>query len=185
MLHVSPDVIRYLQCRGYIPRQHPLTFAAPVAAFPAWVARYEALHQQAGTLSEVALGQLLGSLFTACPDDSPPITEPLRQLIQDVQDYLREARQHKLSLEALAQRFALSKYQLIRHFSRFTGVTPNKYLTILRMEQAKSLLAAGHPLVDVALEVGFYDQSHFARYFQVYSGLTPGGYQGHCNILQD
>jgi AraC-like DNA-binding protein len=185
MLHVSPDAICYLQRQGYIPRQHALTFAAPVADFPAWAARYEALHQQAGSLSEVALGQLLGTLFTASSDNSPLPSAPLRQLVQDVQDYLHHARRHKLSLEALAQRFGLSKYKLIRLFSRFTGVTPNKYLTILRVEQAKSLLAAGHPLVDVALEAGFYDQSHFAHYFQAYTGLTPGNYQGNCNILQD
>jgi AraC-like DNA-binding protein len=186
MLHVSPDAIRYLQRQGYIPRHHSLSFAAPVADFSAWAARYEQLHHHAGTLSEADLGLLLGSLFTEQrPADAPTATAPLRRLVQDVQDYLHEARQHKLSLEALAQRFALSKYQLIRYFSRFTGITPNKYLTILRVEQAKSLLAAGQPLVDVALEVGFYDQSHFAHYFQAYTGLTPGAYQRSCNLLQD
>jgi AraC-like DNA-binding protein len=185
MLHISPDAIRYLQRQGYIPRQHSLTFAAPVADFPAWVAHYEQLHQQARTLSEVDLGALLGALFAEQQNADPPPIAPLRQLIQDVQDYLHGARQHKLSLAGLTQRFGLDKYQLIRQFSRFTGVTPNKYLTILRVEQAKTLLAAGHPLVDVALESGFYDQSHFSHYFQAYTGLTPGSYQANCNILQD
>jgi transcriptional regulator GlxA family with amidase domain len=82
-----------------------------------------------------------------------------------VQDYLHGTRQQKLSLAALAHRFGLDKYKLIRLFSRFTGVTPNKYLTILRVEQAKRLLAAGQPLVEVVLEAGFYDQSHFSHYF--------------------
>jgi hypothetical protein len=79
MLHVSPDAIRYLQRRGYIPRQHALMFAAPVDDFPTWAAHYETLHQQAGTLSEEALGRLLGALFTALPDGSLPApTPPLR-----------------------------------------------------------------------------------------------------------
>jgi AraC-like DNA-binding protein len=185
MLHVSPDAIRYLQRLGYIPHQHPLTFATPVDDFPAWAARYERLHQQAATLSEADLGPLLGALFTEQLPTYPPPAAPLRQLIQDVQDYLHGARQHKLSLEALALHFGLDKYKLIRHFSHFTGVTPNKYLTILRVERAKSLLAVGQPLVEVALETGFYDQSHFTHYFQAYTGLTPGGYQGSCNFLQD
>jgi transcriptional regulator GlxA family with amidase domain len=68
-----------------------------------------------------------------------------------VQDYLHGTRQQKLSLAALAHRFGLDKYKLIRLFSRFTGATPNKYLTILRVEQAKRLLAAGQPLVEVVL----------------------------------
>nr|GFB02494.1 hypothetical protein [Tanacetum cinerariifolium] len=155
MLHVNPDAIRYLQRRGYIPRHHALTFAAPVGDFPAWAARYDRLHQQAGTLLEADLGPLLGALFTEQRSaDAPAATAPLRQLVQDVQDYLGGARQHKLSLDALAQRFALDKYQLIRHFSRFTGVTPNKYLTILRVEQAKVLLAAGQPLVEMGTPAG-------------------------------
>jgi AraC-like DNA-binding protein len=186
MLHVSPDALRYLQRQGYIPRQHTLAFAAPVDGFSAWAAHYEALHQQASTLSEEALGRLLGALVTALPDDdAPPATAPLRQLVQDVQDHLHGARQQKLSLASLAQRFGLDKYKLIRLFSRFTGVTPNKYLTILRVEQAKKLLVAGQPLVEVALEAGFYDQSHFPHYFQAYTGLTPGSYRASCNLLQD
>jgi AraC-like DNA-binding protein len=55
----------------------------------------------------------------------------------------------------------------------------------LRVEQAKRLLAAGQPLVEVALESGFYDQSNFSHYFQAYTGLTPGSYQASCNFLQD
>jgi hypothetical protein len=35
MLHVSPDAIPYLQRQDYIARRHALTFAAPVADFPA------------------------------------------------------------------------------------------------------------------------------------------------------
>jgi hypothetical protein len=48
---------------------------------PAWAARNEALHQQAGTLSEEAIGRLLGALVAALPDDALPTTAPLRQLV--------------------------------------------------------------------------------------------------------
>jgi transcriptional regulator GlxA family with amidase domain len=89
------------------------------------------------------LGPLLGALFTEQRPATLPPAAPLRQLIQKVQDHLHGTRQHKLTLDALAQRFGLNKYQLIRYFSQFTGVTPNKYVTILRVEQAKSLRAAG------------------------------------------
>jgi AraC-like DNA-binding protein len=66
---------------------------------------------------------------------------------------------------------------------RQVGVTPNGYLTLLRIEQAKSLLAQGHALVEVASKTGFYDQSHFARYFRTYTGVTPRGYQKNCVAL--
>jgi transcriptional regulator GlxA family with amidase domain len=104
-------------------------------------------------------------------------------VIADVQCYLRGVCDQKLNLEELAQRFSLDKYQLIRHFKRQVGLTPNGYLTQLRIEQAKNLLAQGHALVEVALETGFYDQSHFARYFRTYEGITPRSYQKSCATL--
>jgi AraC-like DNA-binding protein len=108
------------------------------------------------------------------------VPAPFQDVIADIQQYLRGVHDQKLNLEELAQRFSLNKYQLIRHFKRQVGVTPNGYLTLLRIEQAKSLLAQGHALVEVALETGFYDQSHFARYFRTYTGVTPRGYQKNC-----
>ena len=101
-------------------------------------------------------------------------------VIAEVQRYLRSVRDQKLNLEELANRFGLDKYQLIRHFKRQVGLTPNGYLTLLRIEQAMGLLAQGHALVDVALETGFYDQSHFARYFRMQTGITPRSYQKNC-----
>jgi hypothetical protein len=92
---------------------------------PAWAARNEALHQQASTLSEEALGRLLGALVAALLKDAPPATAPLRHLVKEVQDHLHGTRQQKLSLAALAQRFSLDKYKLICLFSRFTGAMPN------------------------------------------------------------
>jgi AraC-like DNA-binding protein len=108
------------------------------------------------------------------------VSAPFQDVIADIQQYLRGVHDQKLNLEELAQRFSLDKYQLIRHFKRQVGVTPNGYLTLLRIEQAKSLLAQGHALVEVALETGFYDLSHFARYFRTYTGVTPRGYQKNC-----
>jgi AraC-like DNA-binding protein len=85
----------------------------------------------------------------------------------------------------MAQHFALNKYQLIRHFKQQVGVTPSVYLTRLRVELAKNLLAQGHLLVEVALESGFYEQSHFTRHFRTYTGITPDNYQRNCLTFQE
>lgn len=107
-----------------------------------------------------------------------------QDVIADVQDYLHGVCDQKLNLGELARRFSLDKYQLIRHFKQQVGLTPNCYLTLLRIEQAKHLLAQGHALVEVALETGFYDQSHFARCFRTHMGVTPRGYQKNHAALQ-
>lgn len=122
------------------------------------------------------------SLFLHFSKTPPNAIAPLQGVIADVQHYLRSVRDQKLNLAELAQRFSLDKFQLIRHFKRQVGVTPNNYLTLLRIEQAKRLLAQGQPLVEVALETGFYDQSHFARCFRIQTGITPRSYQKSCVI---
>ena len=43
-----------------------------------------------------------------------------------------------------------------------------------RLDRARSLLRAGHSLVDAALACGFADQSHLTRQFRSAYGLTPG-----------
>ena len=108
---------------------------------------------------------------------------PLPDTIAGIQQYLRGVHDQKLNLAELALRFSLDKYQLIRYFKRQVGLTPNGYLTQLRIEQAKCLLAQGHALVEVALETGFYDQSHFARCFRTHTGVTPRGYQKSCAMV--
>lgn len=113
------------------------------------------------------------------------VPKPLPDVIAEVQGYLRSVCDQKLNLEDLARRFALDKYQLIRHFKRQVGLTPNGYLTQVRIEQAMRLLAQGRTPVEVALETGFYDQSHFARYFRSYTGVTPRRYQKSCPVLPE
>jgi transcriptional regulator GlxA family with amidase domain len=41
------------------------------------------------------------------------------------------------------------------------------------------------PLLEIAINAGFYDQSHFSNCFKKYVGLAPDKYRQVCNILQD
>jgi transcriptional regulator GlxA family with amidase domain len=131
------------------------------------------------------VGQTAANDTLAFTDFYNSFTDADTPVIADVQRYLRGVRDQKLNLEELARRFALDKYQLIRHFKRQVGLTPNCYLTMLRIEQAMYLLAQGHALVEVALETGFYDQSHFARCFRTHTGITPRRYQKSCPTQQE
>ncbi len=47
----------------------------------------------------------------------------------------------------------------------------------LRLEQGKRLLGSGLPVSEVALAVGFFDQSHFHHGFRQAFGLTPAEYR--------
>jgi AraC-like DNA-binding protein len=71
---------------------------------------------------------------------------------------------------------ATTTQQLIRSFRAAFGLTPHRYLTLLRLGQARQLLRYGHDCGEVAHAVGFYDQSQMNRHFVRYYGITPGRY---------
>ena len=72
----------------------------------------------------------------------------------------------------------MSRYHLLRVFKRATGLTPHAFHVQHRVERAKSLLRSGLPIVQVAADTGFVDQSHFTRAFKHLVGATPGQYLG-------
>ena len=56
-------------------------------------------------------------------------------------------------------------------------MTPYAWLKRLRLEQSKRLLGSGLPVSEVALAVGFFDQSHFHHGFRQAFGLTPADFR--------
>ena len=81
-----------------------------------------------------------------------------------------------LTLTELAQQAGLPSLPLLRAFKAATGLPPHAYQTQLRLDRARGLLTAGLPAAEVALAVGFYDQSHLGRFFRETYGVTPGQY---------
>jgi AraC-like DNA-binding protein len=87
----------------------------------------------------------------------------------------------------LAQNFELGKLAAIAglsdsHFSRAfkqsVGVPPYRYLVQRRIAVAMELIRQSRrSLTDIALEVGFCDQSHFTRMFSQLEGESPGAYR--------
>lgn len=92
-------------------------------------------------------------------------------------DFLRSDPGHDFTLEELAMMCDCTPFHLIRFFKKATGLSPHAYLVQLRLEQAKYLLGQGQQIVDVALDLGFSDQSHLTRAFKTRFGLPPGTYQ--------
>lgn len=92
-------------------------------------------------------------------------------------EYLHENFLERITLDNLAIVSGLSKYHLIRLFNKMCGVSPHGYLTMLRVNHAKKELLKNRSIAEVAVEVGFYDQSHFSKTFKQYMGITPDYYR--------
>ena len=66
----------------------------------------------------------------------------------------------------------------LKEFKKATSKTPYQYLTDIRMEQASQLIGdESITLVDLAIRLGFNDQSHFSRAFKNRFGESPGAYR--------
>ena len=90
--------------------------------------------------------------------------------------HLRERWDRKVTLTELAAVSGLSRFELVRRFREFSGVTPHAYHTNLRVEEARRRLAAGHAPAAVAADCGFADQPHLNRVFKRAVGVSPGRY---------
>ena len=82
-----------------------------------------------------------------------------------------------MSLEELAQRVGLSRYAIIRLFKNNVGLTPHAYQLNLKINQARELLKQETSLADLAVNLGFSDQSHFHKAFKAHTGVTPRQFQ--------
>jgi AraC-like DNA-binding protein len=54
------------------------------------------------------------------------------------------------------------------------GITPKRFASLRRFEQAVALARTSPSLTETALAAGYYDQSHFIRDFRRFSGAAPG-----------
>lgn len=100
-------------------------------------------------------------------------TELLR-VIDHIERHLSE----EITLDELCELAGLEKSYLITRFKRTYGLSPMRYVHVLRIEQAKLLLTAtDKSITEIAYEVGFGSIHYFSRFFKRAEGLTPLAYR--------
>jgi AraC-like DNA-binding protein len=124
-------------------------------------------------LREQSLLELLRGLQETSARNRPT---PVTAAIARARDMIDDAPAAAHSLADLAQASGLTRFQLVRQFSRATGLTPHAYLIQRRIDAARALLARGSALAEAAAASGFADQSHMTRLFIRTYGITPGAY---------
>jgi len=176
--HMDSAIAEYTGRRQGLP-----FFAAIPMNAPALTRAVRALHQALATDTSPlesesrfvwTLGQIIGRHA-----DTHPVERYLgheRRAVRQARECLRAHLGERITLTQLAAQVGYSPYHLLRVFSREVGMPPHAYLESVRMRHAQQLLAAGTPLVQVALESGFGSQSHFTSRFKRVIGVTPGQY---------
>jgi AraC-like DNA-binding protein len=102
-----------------------------------------------------------------------------KPIINHVINYINDNLSAELLVSELSQQAGFSLFYFIRAFKKEMGLTPKEYIIQQRINKATTLIKKQSqlPLTQIALECGFYDQSHMNKYFKSYKGLTPSIYQ--------
>lgn len=91
-------------------------------------------------------------------------------------DYMRDHLEEAIGVTDIARAVALSPHYFGNLFTDQTGLTPNEFLTNLRIERAKEYLTHTQMSpTDVCLRLG-YSSSYFWRLFKRRTGYTPAGF---------
>jgi AraC family transcriptional regulator len=135
-------------------------------------------------LSSAALGEALAVQFvrrsiSAAHVDHRPKKQVLglRQ-VRNVMDVIHARLADPLSLADLASAAGASRAHFARGFRGMTGYTPMAYVQKKRIEKAQELLLeTDHSVLEIAVAVGFQNQSHFAVAFRRTTGISPNQFR--------
>jgi AraC family transcriptional regulator len=126
-------------------------------------------------LLEAGAWEMLASLHKAAPKSRHVLPAWAHQAYEAVMDMAADTH---LRIADLAATLDVHPVHLARVFRQAWGCSPGDLLRWRRVEQASGLLRRQElAMADVAIAVGFADQSHMSRAFQARYGMTPGSYR--------
>jgi AraC-like DNA-binding protein len=97
------------------------------------------------------------------------------KIINYLIQYLEENYNSNIKIDDLANKLGYNKYYILHLFKEEIGISLHQYIIQLRIKRAKQK-NGNNNLLNIALENGFFDQSHFIKHFKKYEGITPKEY---------
>ena len=147
---------------------------------PTWLA--VALYRESKTLDDIAPLTLEGLALEIIAASSP-CTEGIHQksiprCLSHAKEYLDAPFTERISFAGVADLLGVHPVYLSREFRRRFHYTMADYVRRLRVESAcQKMRVSDLPIDEVALAVGFYDQSHLSNAFRRLTGTTPAQYR--------
>ena len=98
--------------------------------------------------------------------------------IEEVIEYINEHYTENIFLDDLAQKYNISSKHLSKKIKQYLGITFKDYLTQLKINKAKELIAETDiPINELFSMVGFQDRVSFTRTFKQKTGVSPSAYR--------
>ena len=138
---------------------------------------------KAGTADPLVLeSNVLELLGAVAGSESEENTAP--SWLGRVKERMHEEFRDEIRMRDLAGDAGVHPVHLARAFRKSERLTPGEYLQRVRVRAAcHRLREPDHPLVAIAMECGFSDQSHFTRVFHRFTKSTPAQFRRTLRVV--
>lgn len=134
-------------------------------------------HSDYKTMLRLYLDEMLVMISRFRIKSNTPHLSESYTIIQNAARYISSNTCADLSLNSLAEKYAMSPSHFSKLFKSVTGVKLCEYINIARVSAAEKLLAESDmPITAVAMECGFNDSNYFATVFRKLKGVSPKKY---------
>jgi AraC family transcriptional regulator len=126
----------------------------------------------------VVEGIALELLAGACHQSEKPSAAAPPRWLHRARVILDDRFHETLTLEEVAQAVGVHPAHLARSFRSYYRCTVGDYVRSLRVQRGREELSTtNRPITEIALMLGYADQSHFATSFKRQTGMTPGAFR--------
>ena len=130
------------------------------------------------TAAEAVLASQENMIREFCKAIRNARTSRYSAMVQSVLYCLEHDYERKISFSSLAEDLEISETYMMTVFKKEVGMTPNTYLTQVRMRHAALLLShGGMSIADISSAVGIPDANYFVKLFKREYGETPTHYR--------
>lgn len=107
-------------------------------------------------------------------------------LVQQIKDHVKgNFSDQNLNVEQIARLYNYTSNHISKIFKNTTGQYLHKYITDIRIQQAKNLLReTNHSIHEISDMIGFSSYNYFFSFFKKETGLTPILYRHRCSIIK-
>lgn len=110
---------------------------------------------------------------------------PAQRAAVSVEQLLQKDYTRNWTLNALASQFEVTTAELTEAFRHHTGVDIPRYITRLRMAQAREMLKPGVRIAEVAFALGYNSSHTFVDAFEKEMGVLPSEYRNRNNTSEE
>lgn len=91
-----------------------------------------------------------------------------------------------IALSELEAKTGYSTRYLNKVFKKCSGISPKTFCKIVRFQRLLHTMNGSDKrrLTDIAMDAGYYDQSHMLKEFREYTTMTPSEYKKMCTVLK-